>query len=779
MTKNFARALALMLIAPVLLAAAAPPAAAAPAPPYSNWQVPVQANTPGIDYSITLAILPEANDSFRMIYYESSNGTDTMYERFQPGATGVWGPPSVLESAPQGQIGCTNPVAFQDGRIFLFYGYGPSANASLRLRTYTPGSLWAGPQTLSNDTAGRVNGCPRGDIEQDGSLAVVWQQSSGPYLSAWQRSYSPALGWQEAALLENEDLGNVVRGPLIASDGLGNFTSLWTQSNGTATGVYASERGPGGAWSARHLMSDPAYNATTINLRYLAAGKALAVWNQTGPPASHLWSALFDTSAGWQSPSGADTSGHEPTLRNLVSTGPGTAVVLWSTVSGAVQLWSNAWSRLAGWGPAVRVDGSDAGSVVTNSIPCTLAWQGTTWCLWSQYNGSLTHIWGARFDAASGWQSASVLDNASLSAALPNPIGWGAGNVTLGWTEDRTWGNHAVLSRGYVPGFGWSNITTVMDDPQWDAGAFGEYSVVAADGVALVALDVSDLFNGTPGATFTISGIPYRVANPGLSVLAPADGTVTSLSTIEVVGQTERGVSVRVNGLPANLRLDGSFNVSVPIVAGNNTIAVVASHPLGFSAAVTLNVVVRDPTAETQRLIDGLLATVNAQVATLQAQSAEINALSAQLAAQLNQTAALVGQDNASAAQVNATRAELAAAEARLDFTSLQLNLTIDKMNRATADLAASQANVTALQRDLANSNEDQTMNRASVDAAQSSAGLALMIGILGVVVGLVGVAMAMLSMTRSRSKMASAKENPLHEAGTKGGENPLFEKKD
>jgi hypothetical protein len=758
MTKNLARAIAVLLIAPVFSVSLATPAAAAPLPPYSNWQTPVQVTTPGVDYTLTLAILPEANDSFRMIYLEDANGTDSMYERFQPSATGVWGPSTFLESAPLGQIGCTNPVALPDGRIFLFDSFGPTANATLRLLAYTPGSGWAAPQTLSNDTGGRVSGCPRVDIEKDGSLDVVWTQSTGAYLSAWQRFYSPVSGWQDASLLETEDLGNVLRGPLITSDGLGNFTSVWTQSNGTATGTFASERGPGGAWGARHLLSDPAYNVTTVTARYLGAGKTLAVWNQTGP-ASHLWSALFDTSTGWRAAQGADTSGHEPTVRNMAATGPGAAVVLWSTVAGTTQLWSNAYSPSSGWGPAVRVDASDAGSVVTSILPCTLAWQGSPWCFWSQYNGSVTHVWGARFDGASGWQAAAVLDNASISATLPIPVAWGAGNIMLTWTEERTWGNHAVVSRGYVPSFGWTNFTTVMDDPQWDAGAFDDYSVVAADGTALVALDVSDLFNGTPGATFTISGIPYRVADPALSVSSPADGTVTSLTTIEVVGQTERGVSVRVNGLPANMRLDGRFNVSVPIVAGNNTIAVVASHPLGFSTTVTLNVVVRDPTAETQRLIDGLVATVNAQVATLQAQSAEIDALSAQLAEQLNQTVALVGQDNVSAAQLNATRAELAAAEARLDLTSLQLNLTAAKLNDATADLAASQANVTALQRDLVNSNEDQAMNRASADAARSSAGLAVALAIVGVAVGVAGLLAAMIAMRRRGAEAPKGKE--------------------
>src|SRR6266850_6537257 len=128
MAKNFTRALAMVLTAAGLIASLAPPVAAAPPSPYSNYDAQAQISaSPVVD---SLATLAEANDSFRTIYGEFQNSTESIFARFKPSSTGVWGPPVPVDVVPAYSITCTNIFALPEGRIWFLMAMGPSGNNS-------------------------------------------------------------------------------------------------------------------------------------------------------------------------------------------------------------------------------------------------------------------------------------------------------------------------------------------------------------------------------------------------------------------------------------------------------------------------------------------------------------------------------------------------------------------------------------------------------------------------------------------------------------------------
>ena len=80
----------------------------------------------------------------------------------------------------------------------------------------------------------------------------------------------------------------------------------------------------------------------------------------------------------------------------------------------------------------------------------------------------------------------------------------------------------------------------------------------------------------------------YRsyVDKPLLVIVAPADNSLVYQDYVEVSGQTDPGTEVLINGQPAEVDADGSFNVAVGLSSGGNSITVVAGNKAGRETSV-------------------------------------------------------------------------------------------------------------------------------------------------------------------------------------------------
>jgi hypothetical protein len=115
--------------------------------------------------------------------------------------------------------------------------------------------------------------------------------------------------------------------------------------------------------------------------------------------------------------------------------------------------------------------------------------------------------------------------------------------------------------------------------------SLGDWAVdlASADGTHTIAAVATDAAGNTASASVSVT---VDTLAPALSVSAPAYA-LTNLATATVVGTTEAGAAVTVNGATATVGAGGAFSASVTLAEGPNTITVVATDAAGNGATVT------------------------------------------------------------------------------------------------------------------------------------------------------------------------------------------------
>ncbi len=88
---------------------------------------------------------------------------------------------------------------------------------------------------------------------------------------------------------------------------------------------------------------------------------------------------------------------------------------------------------------------------------------------------------------------------------------------------------------------------------------------------------------GLPGARSDAWRFNVRVDNtpPFLIIKEPQEGTILRTSPVRLRGTTEPGVTLRMAGAPVPVAADGSFDVPLDLVAGDNQVALDATDPAG------------------------------------------------------------------------------------------------------------------------------------------------------------------------------------------------------
>lgn len=114
------------------------------------------------------------------------------------------------------------------------------------------------------------------------------------------------------------------------------------------------------------------------------------------------------------------------------------------------------------------------------------------------------------------------------------------------------------------------------------------------DGSHTVTVDVSDHDGNAAtqkSTTYTVDTVP-----PTLNITAPADGLITATSALNIVGKTNDAtsspvtVTILLNDVDqgsVTVGSDGTFNKSVTLADGSNTIQITATDAAGKSSSVT------------------------------------------------------------------------------------------------------------------------------------------------------------------------------------------------
>jgi len=82
-----------------------------------------------------------------------------------------------------------------------------------------------------------------------------------------------------------------------------------------------------------------------------------------------------------------------------------------------------------------------------------------------------------------------------------------------------------------------------------------------------------------------------KTTKPKLEISSPSDNSTTPQSEINITGNTDEGVYIRINGLPVAIGSAGGFNQSVRLSEGENKILISAEDEAGNTEELTLTVV--------------------------------------------------------------------------------------------------------------------------------------------------------------------------------------------
>jgi hypothetical protein len=621
----------------------------------------------------------------------------------------------------------------------------------------------------------------------DGTAIAVWMQAN----SIWASHYSPASGWQGSTLVETDDSG-FAQDPAVGMDARGNAIAVWEQRVDFVYNIWFARYHPRTGWDVPAILSTSnTHFANDAHVAVEPGGDAMAVWEQQPFNDDQIWACRFTVSGGWETPLRIDSVNISSGVPFVAIDDAGNAVATWSQndVGSAVSyMWANEYSPKSGWGTPQHIedltngDGYGpglastpngvvfsvfqvAGDIWSNRYDPGNGWgratlvetnaqyalepdvavdaEGTAHAVWAQASGARYDIWSNTYTSEAGWGSPRVIETDNTGDARAPHIAIDPFGGAVATWEQATGSWLDIWANRFVPASGWGTASLVETDNQGQSS----YPWVATDGGGNAFVVWNETVDGQSRTWANRFAAPDTTL-PAISISSPADGSSTNVSTALIVGATEPGARVSVNGVEATVRPDGSFSVPLALRPGVNPIVVTASDLSGNMATTMISVTFLDRLPELEQ-----------QLATAQAQ---LDAASANLSSAQTRVAALESDANASAAALSAAQADLSAANARMAALDLNFNAVRGELNATRALQAAAQNNISALQGALGQATGDAATanaHAASAEATASSnagaASTATLLGLLGIIAGVGGMVMGLRAARSPRETAA------------------------
>jgi transcriptional regulator with XRE-family HTH domain len=95
------------------------------------------------------------------------------------------------------------------------------------------------------------------------------------------------------------------------------------------------------------------------------------------------------------------------------------------------------------------------------------------------------------------------------------------------------------------------------------------------------------------GAGYLAFALRYLAIPPELQIFAPQDSIEIIGPQVVVEGQTQKGVTITVNGAPIDVEDSGHFVTTIDVSSGVNTLTIVARHKFGRESHAVRNIFVR------------------------------------------------------------------------------------------------------------------------------------------------------------------------------------------
>ena len=406
--------------------------------------------------------------------------------------------------------------------------------ASAASITFTCDGHWQTAATIDTDGTGDT-GAVKVAFDPSGNAIAVWNQSDGTDTTIWTARYSATSGWGTPVQLQSST--EEANAASIVIDGSGNALVIWDASpDGTSNYVYASRYTAANGWSSEEQISGPAVSEGTADIAGNTNGDALALWVEFDGTANNVWGAHYTVAGGWAPAAMVSNGAASARSSRLAMDSAGNVLSVWSQLNGArLDIWSNRYDAVTGWGTAALIETNDAGTAAFPRVKFDA--QGNAIAAWTQSDGTQTNIWSNRYVAGTGWGTPVLIESADAgNATLPRLAVDPSGDAIVVWpqsdgTRMSMWSNH------YSVASGWG--TEIMIETVQAADASEPWVDIDSHGNALAVWTQSD-------GTHTTTWANRYTAGTGWGSAGPIETNSTGDSGTSVVAMDANGAAVAV-----------------------------------------------------------------------------------------------------------------------------------------------------------------------------------------------------------------------------------------
>lgn len=297
------------------------------------------------------------------------------------------------------------------------------------------------------------------------------KKSSSSNSSAGSSAPAPtqSASWGTPALLETDNIGNVVGAPQIAMDGSGNAIAIWAQDDVvTRSHIYVNRYTISSGWSGPSLIeSENTFSSIDVSLAMNNSGCAIAVWRQFDGTKWNIWANVAVTGTNWGTAQAIENS-TEPiyTAPQIAINNSGDAVAIWVQNNGTTNsIWANIYISGTGWTGAALVETDTQNAsfpqvVMDNSSNAT--------AVWIQNDGIWNSVYSSRYITGTTWAARTLIETTGGDVYNPQIAIDGSGNVMAVWVQDPS---PSIYATRYI------SATAAWSAPvEIDAGAYGAFA---------------------------------------------------------------------------------------------------------------------------------------------------------------------------------------------------------------------------------------------------------------------------------------------------------------
>ena len=205
-----------------------------------------------------------------------------------------WGSAGPIDSANTSNPNTNPHVALDGAGNAIAVWHRPDGSwDSIWANRYVAGSGWGAPGLIETDNTNSARDA-RVAFDANGNALAVWIQSDGLRNNVLANRYTAGQGWGSAVLIETDNAGPALE-PRIAFDGNGNATAVWSHRDvaGFTFNILANRWTAATGWGTAAPIDNAPGAARAPQLGVDGSGNVITVWSQSDGTRTNIWANAF------------------------------------------------------------------------------------------------------------------------------------------------------------------------------------------------------------------------------------------------------------------------------------------------------------------------------------------------------------------------------------------------------------------------------------------------------------------------------------------------------